>query len=198
MKFHIALVNGKGGVGKTMVSLLLAMTLRNAGYPVTVIDTDPQKSASTFAAGMGLDVACDMSGDYSLGIIDTPPNIDHPDTRRAIRTADLLILVTTPSPSDLGATAATAQLIQRERALPTVVLFNRVQASNRFAAELPNISARLPFPTLPCLLNQRTAYQVAELQGWSSMPAFVRVELGQMALAIAKLVHEPTTANAPQ
>jgi chromosome partitioning protein len=184
MSLTIALINGKGGVGKTTVSLLLALALRQVRRDVVLLDRDPQKSATTFAENMGLPVVDSPPADGPLVIIDTPPNIHHPDTLWAIRTADVVVLITTPSPTDIGATAATAAIIAQQRSRRTLVLFNRIQASNRFASTLPAIAARLPFPTLHRVLYQRTAYQVAQLEGWRALPAAARIELAQVALEL--------------
>ena len=177
---RIALVNGKGGVGKTTIALLLAAGLQEARQNVSLVDGDPQMSATTFAPNMGLSVG--DTGDFV--IVDTPPNPQHPATVDAVRTADLVILITTPSPTDLGATAATAELIKGARSGKTVVLFNRVQASNRFAETLPQLAARLPFPCLKRCLYQRTAYQVAQLEGWRAMSPVARAEIIQLVLEI--------------
>jgi chromosome partitioning protein len=199
MSTQIAFVNGKGGVGKTTACLMLALTLREIRREAVVIDKDPQKSATTFAESIGLRAVTESTGESPFVIVDTPPNMAHPDTLEAIRTADLVVLITTPSPADLSATAATAQLIQKLRKKPTVVLFNRVQASNRFSKTLEGVSAKLPFPTLPNILFQRTAYQVAELEGWRSLPQLARTELAQLALSIVSyLPQSEHIANVPQ
>jgi chromosome partitioning protein len=190
MSLTLALINGKGGVGKTTVSLLLALALQQVGRGVVLLDRDPQRSATTFAENMGLPVVEAQPAAGPLVIIDTPPNIHHPDTLLAMRTANVVVLITTPSPTDIGATAATATIIAQERSGRTVVLFNRIQASNRFADTLPAIAAKLPFPALQRVLYQRTAYQVAQLEGWRALPSVARIELAQMALELFTLAPE--------
>ena len=54
MSLTVALINGKGGVGKTTVSLLLA--LRQVGRDGVLLDRDSRKCATTFAENMGLPV----------------------------------------------------------------------------------------------------------------------------------------------
>lgn len=180
---RIALVNGKGGVGKTTVTMLLGSALLDAGQEVSVDDRDPQRSATTACGIFGLPLG--SSG--NLVLIDTAPNIEHPGTLDAIRTADLVLLITTPSPLDLATTAATARLIQEQRggARPTRVLFNRVQTTNRFFAEMPEIAKELPFPAFKNFLAMRTPYQTAQLQGWKALTAAQREEVTRVATEVA-------------
>lgn len=180
MAKRIAFINGKGGVGKTTIALLFAAALQESGNRISLIDGDPQMSATTFAPNLDLNIGED--GDYI--IVDTPPNPQHLATLEAARTADLVILITTPSPTDLGATAATAKLIQDSRSGRTVILFNRVQASNRFAETLPSLAKNLSFPALKHCIHQRTAYQVAQLEGWRSMPPVARSEIIELVIEI--------------
>src|ERR1017187_7213960 len=158
-----AFVNGKGGVGKTTCATLIAAALKDAGVAVSIEDRDPQGSATTAAGIFGLPVGAGES----IVIMDTAPSIAAPETLDAIRTADLVVLVTTPSPLDLATTAATAQLIQAERRAGEVrLLFNLVQTNNRFFEEMPEIAKDILFPAFKHYLIRRTAYQVAQLRGW--------------------------------
>jgi cellulose biosynthesis protein BcsQ len=182
MATRIAFVNGKGGVGKTTCATLIAAALKEASQNVTLDDRDPQRSATTAASIFGL--AIGEAG--PIVIMDTAPSIQHPATLEAIRIADFVVLVTTPSPLDLATTAATANLIKAERKGPTQVLFNLVQTNNRFFDEMPGIARELPFPSFKNFIVRRTAYQTAQLQGWRSIPAAFREDVVKVAMELAR------------
>src|SRR4051794_21590534 len=112
----VALVNGKGGAGKTTVAILLGCALAEAGKNVAIDDTDPQRTATQWVEALG-DVL-HMAGSQKPGdvIIDTPPRLDSPSVIAAIRTADVVIVPTSPSPADLFTSRDTVDLLRREDA----------------------------------------------------------------------------------
>ena len=184
MTTRIAFINGKGGVGKTTCAMLIAAALKEASQTITIDDRDPQRSATTAASIFGFPI-----GEVGpIVVIDTAPSIQHPATLNAIRTADFVVLVTTPSPLDLATTAATANLIKAERKGPTHVLFNLVQTNNRFFAEMSGIAKELPFPVFKNFIVRRTAYQTAQLQGWRSIPSAFREDVIKVAMEVALLL----------
>ena len=184
MTTRIAFVNGKGGVGKTTCSMLIAAALQDAGQLISLDDRDPQRSATNAAGIFGVPVG--TAG--NIVIVDTAPTIVQPATFDAIRTADLVILVSTPSPLDLATTAATAQRIQAERTGPTQLLFNLVQTNNRFFNDMAETAKEIPFPAFKHYLVRRTAYQTAQLYGWRALPALHREEVLKVATEMAELL----------
>jgi len=185
MTTRIAFVNGKGGVGKTTCTMLIAAALQDAGQSISLEDRDPQQSATNAAGIFGIPIG---SGGGII-IVDTAPTIAHPATIEAIRTADLVVLVSTPSPLDLATTAATAQRIQTERAGPTRLLFNLVQTNNRFFHDMTETAKEIPFPAFKNHLVRRTAYQTAQLYGWRALPPLHREEIIKVATEIALVIN---------
>jgi chromosome partitioning protein len=184
MTTRIAFVNGKGGVGKTTCSMLVAAALHHAGQSISLDDRDPQQSATNAAGIFGIPIGTD--GNFV--IMDTAPTIGQPGTVEAIRTADLVVLVSTPSPLDLATTAATAQRIQAERTGPTRLLFNLVQTNNHYFADMPETAKEIPFPAFKNFLIRRTAYQDAQLYGWRTLRPLYREEVLKIAVEICELI----------
>lgn len=184
MTTRIAFVNGKGGVGKTTCAMLIAAALQDAGQSISLEDRDPQQSATNAASIFGIPTGTGGN----IVIVDTAPTIAQPATFEAIRTADLVVLVSTPSPLDLATTAATAQRIQAERTGPTRLLFNLVQTNNRFFNDMAETVKEIPFPTLKHFLVRRTAYQTAQLYGWRALTPLHREEVLKVAIEVAELL----------
>lgn len=184
MTIRIAFVNGKGGVGKTTCSMLFAAAMQDAGWTVSLDDRDPQQSATNAAGIFGIPTGTGGS----IVIVDTAPAITHPGTLEAIQTADLVVLVTTPSPLDLATTAATALRIQAGRTGPTRLLFNLVQTNNRFFNDMAEMAKEIPFPVFKNFLVRRTAYQTAQLYGWRALQPLHRAEIIKVATELAELL----------
>lgn len=172
----IALVNGKGGVGKTTVSLLLASAFIQSKNQAWLDDRDPQQSGTLLAGNLDVPLEPIEGG---VTIIDTAPRIDHPPTVDAIRSADIVILVSSPSPADLSTTIQTAHVIKqvRHETKPVRILFNSVQTGTRLASEIGANPEMFPFPRLKNSFTRRQSYQLALMNGWKVLPAVAREEV---------------------
>jgi len=181
MSITIAFVNGKGGVGKTTLASLAAVVLKETNFSVAIDDRDPQKGATNDAKAFGIPVG--QNAEYV--IIDTAPNLESPDTLDAIKTADHLVLVTTPSSKDLDTTVETARIIERIRTSGhTVVVFNRVLFNSKAAARIPEVKKLLPFPAIDILIPRRQAYEDIGMLGWKSLDKTAQVETVKLVAGI--------------
>lgn len=187
----ITLCNGKGGSGKTTLSVLLGSALVEAGHKVALLDTDPQHTATRWIEEMseggdtnGLELA-KAQEDYGALFIDTAPRLETAEVRDSIRRADVVVLVTSPSPADLFTSRDTAQLIHNEGAKDRAfVLFNQVQPGTILARDLADLAERIGLPAFKNTLRRRQAYQHAVLLGWKSLGNEAREELFKVALEI--------------
>lgn len=133
---NIAIVNTKGGVGKTTSAIYMAAHAGYQGHETRIVDTDPQGTATTWlssleeqesGAGCELVVAnlATLNRLPSTGInfIDTPPGnpavID-----RAIAVADFVLIPTAPSLTELGRVWQTLDTIPT--GTPVAVLLTQV------------------------------------------------------------------------
>lgn len=174
------MVNGKGGVGKTTCSLLIAAALQDNGFEVVIDDRDPQRSATALAPNMGLKIGTEAA----FVIIDTPPNPENPAFIDALRIADLAVLVSSPSPSDMSTTLSSADIIKRERQGRTVVLINKIKPNTILGREIEHSASMIPFERLKNTLGDRQNYQKAQLHGWKALSKSEQNEMLKVALEI--------------
>lgn len=123
----LVLASQKGGAGKTTLAAHLAVAAEAAGDgPTVLIDTDPQGSMSawwnvreaetpalapTTIAQLPEKLAALAAGGYRLAVVDTPPAITEA-IGAVVRSADLVLIPTRPSPHDLRAVGSTVDLVQ--------------------------------------------------------------------------------------
>jgi chromosome partitioning protein len=105
----IAFVSGKGGTGKTTLTLLLGLALLRAGRRVRFVDLDPQRSLDGLLRLQGLQSA--LNAEFTL--IDTAPRLESEEVARAIRAADVVCIPTRPGVVDLSVTINTAKLVAK-------------------------------------------------------------------------------------
>jgi chromosome partitioning protein len=185
MSKKIAFVNGKGGTGKTTLSMLVAGILKDRGQDVCIDDRDPQGNATAVAEAFGIPVKTDAD----FVIIDTSPDIERPASVQAIREADLLVIVTRPEFFDLVSTLATAKVVQRERnpQAKTVVVFNQVRANTIVGREMLDAKSKIPFPTLNAIIHQRASYSKANRFGWKALEPRERAEVLELCIELLSL-----------
>lgn len=169
----IAVVNLKGGTGKTSTVMHLAAALRQAGESVLIVDGDPQGSALDWAAAMEWDATAHphntihkqawLDRTHEHVVIDTPPG-DLGVVTSALRAADLVVVPMQPTAGDFSKFAETVQLVEEVQVLteaPAVVLLTRVVKRTIAAAQIREALAPFGVPVLDIEIPQSQALAMA-------------------------------------
>jgi chromosome partitioning protein len=179
----IAIISQKGGAGKTTVALHLAAAAQDAGRVALVIDTDPQATASQWAAWrrdappevidsppprLAAKVAQATGQGAEVIVIDTPPHADSA-ARAAVEVADLVLIPCRPSAFDLAAIQTSAKLVQLLRKPAFVVFSAGSPNAPRIYAEAGELVESYGTPACPVLLPDRAAFRHASAEGRTVM-----------------------------
>jgi len=183
MSKKIAIVNFKGGVGKTTTAAYLAHAYARTGAKVAVVDTDPQESLMAWAGVVedwaiprfSLDARAtqfarrleDLTGECDVVIIDTPPFAEDLDAPGAavLRWVDQVVVPMSPSTADMPRVLQTFQAV--EALAPDVdarVLLTQVIHNARTAKDARDALEAQGFTVLRPTIPQREALR----RSWGS------------------------------
>ena len=169
---RVIFVNGKGGTGKTTAAVLIASAAAANGLTVGIEDIDPQQSLTAWVKNTEPDKVEMVQGrhKYDLMVMDTPPRLDEKNLHAVLKTADVIVVVSTLSPNDALTTERTIQLLKDLKVDGKArLLVNMFQSGTLLARQEEEITALLPIRKLKNRLSRRLAYQYAILQGWSAV-----------------------------
>ena len=149
----IAMLNEKGGTGKSTVATNLASALHLRGQRVVLVDADPQGTSRDWrsASPEGIDLPSVVALDRpemlqslssiqdDLVIIDTPAKAEKM-TAAVVRIAQTALVVIQPSGADIWASAAAVKLIQQKidvgGQIDAGFLVNRVSGVSKLSKEV--------------------------------------------------------------
>lgn len=196
----IAVVNQKGGAGKTTLAMLLAGSLADRGKRVLVADADVQNTALHWA-GIGAGFPAEVedvsgeenklhkalrkrSGEFDYIIIDSPPAATASVTVSALRAAHLALVPVIPSPLDLWASVRIREAIVLARhknpELEARLVVNQLQLNTLLAREVLGMLPEFGIPMLAANLKSRTAYRQCAALGASIQSLGSRAALAVM------------------
>lgn len=181
-----ALVNQKGGTGKTTLGIALACELHRRGERVLLVDTDPQGTARTFAAiaaeaghegptvaamGPGLhrpDQLPRIAEGFGQVVIDCPPGTGQVQ-RSALVVADVALLPVGPSPAEVWALAETIPVVEEARTirpdLRAALVINRRDPRTALGRAVRESLATAGLPILAAEVGLRVAFAEALAAG---------------------------------
>jgi len=179
----VGVLNQKGGVGKTTISVNLAASLARAGSRVLLIDADPQGSALDWAAARQGDPLFSVVGfprpsihkeigqighGYDHIVIDGPPRVTDL-ARSAIMASDIVLIPVQPSPYDIWAAEEVVKLIDEARvfkdSLKSVFVVNRKITNTAIGRDVREALAAYPVHVLESSVTQRVVFAEAAAQG---------------------------------
>ena len=184
----IAVLNQKGGSGKTTISTHLARSFQIGGADVLLVDSDPQGSARDWAA---------VREDQPLSVV----GIDRPTIERdlkniarkdvvvidgapqaadlavsAIKAADFVLIPVQPSPYDIWAAADLVELVRQridltDGRLQAAFVISRAIKGTKMSGEVAEALAGYELPILESRITQRVIYPGTAAAGTTVLDA---------------------------
>lgn len=182
----IAVLNGKGGVGKTTIATNLATCFASDKKDVLLVDADPQASALEWKAsrpesavdfqviGLPADNLLQemkrLKNKYDLIVIDGGGRITK-TARAAATVADLVLVPTLPSRYDIAATQGFFEQVLEEvqsfKEVRAAIVLNQVQSGTSISAAALEQLKGLDVPLFDSVLHLYVAYKESAAMGLS-------------------------------
>jgi chromosome partitioning protein len=182
----IALINQKGGCGKSTTAVHFAYWLANKQKKnVLLVDADAQQSSSAWLSGMDqkvhykvvqtpddlLDQIPDLAGDYEQIIVDGPASLAE-STRAILFRVDLAVVPVQPTGVDLRSASDAVRLIKQAQSVrggqpKAAVFLSRAVKGTKLKEEAIALLSKTPEVTmLKTVVHQKQA--IADTSGQSA------------------------------
>ncbi len=181
----IAVLNQKGGVGKTTIASNLGEALKRAGYSVLLVDSDPQGSLRDWNEAsegkvlpvIGLDretLPTDLKAvkrGYDFVLIDGAPQSARL-AGAAVRAANVILIPVTPSPYDVWAASDLVEIIQARHAVtdgkpPAYFVISRARKNTNLSRDVLEALKGYELPTLKARTAHREVYARSATDGYT-------------------------------
>ena len=211
----ISILNQKGGVGKTTLSINLASALALSGLKILLIDADPQGSALDWQASregdslfpvVGMAKATlhkdvpELARPYAHVVIDGPPRVNEL-TQSAIMASDLVLIPVQPSPYDVWAAEEIVRLLQEASIykpdLKSLFVINRKIANTAIGRDVAQALANYPVPVAAAAIGQRIAFAESAALGQSVLEISTQTTAGREVMALMRELLEFGAGNPP-
>lgn len=200
----IALLNQKGGVGKTTLAVHLAEVLSRLDKSVLLVDADPQGSALDWAANRPDDPRFPVIGlpkptlhrelpaiakNHDFVLIDGPPRVNEL-ARAAIMASDVVLIPVQPSPFDVWAAKEIVDLLREASAfkenIKSAFVINRKIVNTAIGRDVVEALSSYPVPVLKTSIGQRVAFAECAAQGLTVLHTDPNGPASQEVVSLAK------------
>ncbi|MBP8938496.1 ParA family partition ATPase [Brucella anthropi] len=203
----IAVLNQKGGAGKTTIATHLARALQIGGADVLLIDSDPQGSARDWAAVreeqplsvVGIDrptIERDLKNiaRKDFVVIDGAPQAADLAVS-AIKAANFILIPVQPSPYDIWATADLVDLVKQrievtDGKLRAAFVVSRAIKGTKIGSEITEALNGYGLPVLATRITQRVGYPGSAAAGSTVLDLEPDSEAAREIIALADEVKQ--------
>ena len=200
----IALLNQKGGVGKTTLAVHLAEVLSRLDKSVLLVDADPQGSALDWAANRPDNPRFPVIGlpkptlhrelpaiakNHDFVLIDGPPRVNEL-ARAAIMASDVVLIPVQPSPFDVWAAKEIVDLLREANTfkenIKSAFVINRKIVNTAIGRDVVEALSSYPVPVLKTSIGQRVAFAESAAQGLTVLHTDPNGSASQEIVSLAK------------